>query len=142
MEDIAGSTWEKVEKTHSTLRDVSRFKPWLVRIAKNTAFDHLRRDRWRGGSSNEEDGELVNPENFEDQIITQIEYEEAQEAAFKKMRPVQRKCFTYRIQGWTVEDIAKRLNLAEGSVKTYISDAYKKIRSEFRERLDGDQNYE
>ena len=142
MEDVAGSTWKKVWETLSTLRDRSRFKPWLTTIAKNTARDHLRRDRWRNEGSNEEDEELVGPEDIEDQIITQIEFEEAQEAAFKKMGYKRRMCFTYRIQGWTVKDIAKELHLAEGTVRTYICDAYQIIREELHKRLDGDQNAE
>jgi RNA polymerase sigma-70 factor (ECF subfamily) len=140
-EDIAGSTWKKAWETLSTLRDGSSFKYWLTTIAKNAARDHLRRDRWRNGRDEEEE-ELVDPEDIEGQVTTQIVFEEAQKAAFKKMRPVQRKCFTYRIQGWTIEDVAKQLNLAEGSVRTYVSDAYRILRSEFRKRLDGDQNDE
>ena len=142
MEDVAGTTWVKAWEKLPTLRDRSSFKSWLTTIAKNTARDHLRRDHWREEGSNEEDEELVDPVNFEDERMTQIVLEEVMQAGFKRMRPKQRKCFIYGIQGWTFEDIAKRLNLDEHTVKTYISNSYRILREELRKRQVGDQNDE
>jgi RNA polymerase sigma-70 factor (ECF subfamily) len=140
MEDVAGSTWKKAWEKHSTLRDRSHFKSWLGTIARNEALDHLRRNRWREEGGNEEGEEPISPENTEDQVITMIVYEEAQRAAFKRMKPKQKKCFIYQIRGWTIEDIAKRLSLTEDTVKIYIRSARRILREELRKRRDGDQN--
>jgi RNA polymerase sigma-70 factor (ECF subfamily) len=142
MEDVAGSTWKKAWERLSTLGDASHFKSWLATIARNEALDHLRRKSRREEGRNGEGEELVSLENIEDQVITKIALGEAQRAAFKRMRPKQRKCFIYHIRGSTIENIAKRLSLTEDTVKTYIRSAYRILHEEFRKRLDGDQKDE
>jgi RNA polymerase sigma-70 factor (ECF subfamily) len=61
-EDVFQDTWVRVME-HVHQFDASRgFSPWLFRIARNLAYDRLRRQRWKGwlriGSGDPEDPAL------------------------------------------------------------------------------------
>jgi RNA polymerase sigma-70 factor (ECF subfamily) len=139
MEDLAISTWTKAWKSLTQLEDGSKFKPWLREIARNEALDYLRRRRRRGEGMSEEDEDPIDPkDNPEDIVTTAIVFEEAMDAALAKMGAEQRKCFIYHFQGETNKAIAERLDLTEGTVKTYICNSKKILRKEYRERRDRD----
>src|SRR5947208_2944378 len=46
-EDVAQEVWLKVAKAFPQLRDPQRFLPWLFRIARNTALDHVQARKTR-----------------------------------------------------------------------------------------------
>lgn len=154
MQDVAAWTWQKAWSTLSTLRDRSKFKPWLYKIAGNTARDHLREKGRRGppsqhGRESDEEGEInekaeqiADPEKLEDWPMMAEAFEEALVAALRRMRPEQQKCLAHHLQGMEPGAIAQQLGLTEGTVRTYISNAYRILREELRKRLEGDQNNE
>ena len=41
-EDLFQETWMKAFEHQGELRDPARFRPWILRIARNLAFNHLR----------------------------------------------------------------------------------------------------
>jgi RNA polymerase sigma-70 factor (ECF subfamily) len=138
MEDLTISTWTKAWQSLERLKDGSKFKPWLTEIARNEALDYLRRKRRRGDGMSEEDEDPIDPsENIEDRVTTAIVFEDAMEATLARIGREQRKCFIYHMQGETNKAIVERLDLTEGTVKTYICNAKKILREEFRKRRDG-----
>src|SRR5579864_4776295 len=135
MEDVAASAWQRAWEALPTLQDRSSFKSWLTTIAKHEAIDHVRKKNRKQEDRNEEDEGPVDPINIEEEVAIAIAFEEAMEAALERMRPEQRKCFHYHLQGWTIKAIAKRLGLTKGTVGTYISNAYRILHEELRKRL-------
>ena len=142
MEDIAGRTWEKAWRNLRTLEDRSKFKSWLTTTARHTALDYLRahqkdiRIQREENSSTQENENISAGETTEELAITVLAFEDAWEATLKRMRSEQTKCFILRFQGLRIEEIAKQLNLAQGTVSTYICGAKRYLREEFDKRKD------
>src|SRR5262249_5649222 len=108
---------------------------YLTTIAKREALDHIRRKSRKPEDSDEEIDGLVDQRDFAKEIEIAIVFEEAREAALERMRPEQVKCFLCHLQRWTNKNIAERLDLTEGTVRTYISSAYKILYEELCKRL-------
>jgi RNA polymerase sigma-70 factor (ECF subfamily) len=47
-DDLFQETWMKAIQHQEQLRDPKRFGPWILRIARNLAFNHSRQSRRRG----------------------------------------------------------------------------------------------
>jgi RNA polymerase sigma-70 factor, ECF subfamily len=119
--------WEELPR----LREVSRFKPWLYRIATNLAYDYIRhqrsqrRFRWL---SLEDCHNLDSSENLEEHVI---EHELVRQI-LKEFPWKYRTCLLLEIEGkLTRREIAEVVGIRESSVTTYISNARQRFRQAY-----------
>ncbi len=105
-----------------TLRERSKFQPWMMRILKNACYRILRQKK------------RVIP--FDDLPEAGEEPYDALDlkAAFARLSPESRLAVTlYYYEGYRVAEIAALLNEPEGTVKSRLSRARKALRQELQE---------
>lgn len=132
IEDICLETFAKAFKQLSTYRDENRFSTWIFRIARNTAFDHMSRERVRGQKIDKKPIDYSDLDEIdvpsesdspEEEIISTQDHEnflsclEGLPALYKD---VARMCF---IDNLGYKEIAEKSGLPMGTVKTRISRA-------------------
>jgi RNA polymerase sigma-70 factor, ECF subfamily len=133
VQDLSQQTFIKVHKKLPTLARGASFERWLYRIAENTARDYLRANMRRPFLSRESLDEDYSDWNsaFEDRVERMILFQQIQEDVLKKLTQKQALCFTLRVQGIEPVEIARRLRLSEGTVRTYLSKAFLVAREEY-----------
>ena len=129
IEDICLETFAKAFKQLSTYRDENRFSTWIFRIARNTAFDHMSREKVRGQkvekkpidySALEEIDVPSETDSPEEEIISSQDHEnflsclDGLPALYKDVAIM---CF---IDNLGYKEIAEKSGLPMGTVKTRI----------------------
>lgn len=122
------------------VRAESKFSTWLFQIAKNLSLNrikYLKRRRYYSQTSLDESGESGEERNLElpsegKDAAEQIEDSEANRLIHEKIDKLGddvRRPFVMRdIEGMRYDEIAKAMNLAEGTVKSRIHKARTKLR--------------
>ncbi len=137
--DVAQEVFLKLYHSIGSFKGDSSFSSWLYRIAKNTALDHLRREKKRRTvslTSENDDGEEVildipdesvgaSPEKA---LLTKervaILYE-----ALDKLSDEHREIITLRdINGYTYEEVAQMLDIEIGTVKSRLFRAREQLK--------------
>ncbi len=132
--DLTQSTFLKVWEMLPTLCDVSRFKSWLYRIARNLAYDRGRREgrasfqSWEGFV--EQSIALSKPEPAE--VVAQAELIQL---AFAEVSAHFRECLVLQYAGFSQSEIAELVGINKASVRTYVSSARKQFREAYH-RID------
>lgn len=122
-EDVLQEVYLAAWRGFSGLTEKSAFKPWLLRIAKNACADFYRRQ-----SRNEEVVTQSPPEP-----PARWGREEPAQAVLLLLRPIYREVlWLYYFQGFTQKEIAARLSLPLGTVKSRLFAAKKEFRKEYR----------
>jgi RNA polymerase sigma-70 factor (ECF subfamily) len=126
-EDLAQETFLKIFRSLGTFDPRLRLSAWVLKIAHNTAVDHLRRSRIPYVPLESDDDEESPPRQFADEralppdrAASQGEMAEAHERALGGLRPEYRAALTLRYQeDLDYEEIADVLSLPLGTVKTF-----------------------
>ncbi|HLP76203.1 MAG TPA: RNA polymerase sigma factor [Candidatus Paceibacterota bacterium] len=128
-EDISQEVFLKAFERFDQLRDNPRAAGWLKTVATNLSLNHLSRyrSRWSFFSelfANREDDEDSGPE-FEDprvaNVLEQRERSVCVEDALRRLPHGQRvPLVLYHIEGLSYEEIASKLGVSLGKVKTDI----------------------
>ena len=139
-QDIADLTQEallKMARNINSLKDSSKFKPWLNQIVTNTFYDYIKKH------AKDKNIELDNDKILE--IKDKIGCEPGEKCLFSEMEKLIKAALlnlpeTLRIvillreyEGLSYEDIAKITNTAIGTVKSRISRARLKLQQELKE---------
>ena len=132
----------KAYKKLECFRFECSFSTWIFRIATNTSLDHLRKHRQR----KENDATRVNFEGEDYDLLNQVsddrpacnpEKELLRSelganifCALRRLTPHERKVFELKhFHGLKMRAISETLNTSEGSVKTCLVRATRKLRS-------------
>lgn len=123
-EDAFQDSWVKVIEKISLFDMEMSFRPWLFRIARNVAYDSLRRKkRWwsldSGPSpeSGERPVEIADPADFGHQVVTQ----ETVKHLLASLAPAYREVLYLRFfQDQSYEEIADLCHLPLGTVKSRL----------------------
>jgi len=118
---------------------------WLKRVATNLCLNHLSRYRARwsffselaAGAAGEESEpmEFASPENIEEKLEL-ADRHEVVEQALQKLPTAQRVALVlYHLEGLRYEEIAAKLNVSLGKVKTDIFRAREALRKKLRGQL-------
>jgi len=126
-EDLAQDTFVKAF-THLAAYDPRyRFTSWILKIAHNTAIDHLRRPRVVVPLMESEDGEMLDalaPATAEadpERAAERRDLARALDTAIDRLRPEYREVVVLRHQEeLAYEEIAELLALPLGTVKSYL----------------------
>ncbi len=130
-EDVAQeaflSAWRKLD----TLKEPSKFGPWVCRIAKNTAKNHLARRRDCISLTVFENRESEDSESPEDLWVSSEEQgllSDSIEALPETLGQVIR---LHYYDGYSVAEIAEQLGIPVGTVKWRLSEGRHRIRKDF-----------
>jgi RNA polymerase sigma-70 factor (ECF subfamily) len=130
-EDVAQEALVRAYRNLAGLRDRERFRAWLVRIAWRLALDHRRSSR-RRERREQLTLTLEKPENAED-IAVKSEFRERLWAAIDTLPQDLRVAIVLAgIQGHNTREIAALLELPEGTVKSRLFVARKRLAEKLR----------
>ena len=130
-EDISQEVFLRAFERFAELRTSSTAGGWLKTVARNLSLNHLTRyrNRWRFFSEFEKEGEeaqdsfaanLPAPDTHQ-QTVDTGDQRELLEAALQKLPPAQRiPLVLYHFEDLSYEEIAARLKVSLGKVKTDI----------------------
>ena len=140
-EDVLQETFLKAFEHLADFREDSRFYTWIFRIGLNIGLMRLRKRRsdkavpLEGARSEQE--EFI-PREFTDwrpnpeQLLAESELQDILLKAVQSLPPSFRTVFLLRdVEGLSIEETARALHLAEGTVKAFLHRA----RLQLRERL-------
>jgi len=133
--DLWQDTYVKAWRHIQDLKDPSRFKFWLLTIAKHLAFDWRRKEDRERFSPLEESRSTSDPIDYE--ADPQVMIESARDAdrvvsVLAQMEPVHRAILLLNANGFSRAEIAQKLGYKEGTVTTYLSLARKQFRQLYR----------
>lgn len=145
-EDVAQEVFLKAFERFGELQASPTVGGWLRTVATNMSLNHLTRyrARWsffselvKGGESDEaETVEFAAPDTFE-QDLQQTDRHQLIERALHKLPPAQRvPLVLFHLEGLSYEEIAAKLNISLGKVKTDIFRAREAMRKRLRPQLD------
>ncbi|HVZ75873.1 MAG TPA: sigma-70 family RNA polymerase sigma factor [Candidatus Paceibacterota bacterium] len=133
VQDIFLKAWKSIHRYDS---EASRFKTWLMRIARNTTIDHLRKKKSLPMSYfDTEDGNVL-LENLEDasplpdEAFMRAQSDEAVRRALEELKPAQREVLLlHYMSGLTFEEIGLALKKPPNTVKSIHRRALVALRS-------------
>ncbi len=123
-DDVLQETLLAAHRAFGTLRDHALFKAWLIRIAKNKCTDYYRRKRDATLSLDE----LTTPLFFYDRcgMYTEDAVSDALAMLNENSKQI---LYLYYFKEYSLEEIARRLSLPIGTVKSRLHNA----RQQFKE---------
>jgi RNA polymerase sigma-70 factor, ECF subfamily len=126
-EEILNDSFLKVFLNLDKYDDKKAFKSWLRTIVVNTAIDYFRRNRQQPVLTAYEEIEKQQQIDFNEDIISAISAEEIL-ALVRQLSPVYRMVFSmYVIDGYPHKEIAEKLGIKEGTSKSNLQDARRKL---------------
>jgi RNA polymerase sigma-70 factor (ECF subfamily) len=144
-EDISQEVFLKAFERFGDLRDNPRAPGWLKTVAINLSLNHLSRyrSRWtlfsdyfrRDDAGDEPEIEFAAPDNIEDEIA-RTERRQCVELALRKLPQAQRvPLVLFHLEGLKYEEIAAKLGVSLGKVKTDIFRGRESLRKRLAPQL-------
>jgi RNA polymerase sigma-70 factor, ECF subfamily len=141
-QDISQEVFLRAFNHYDELRDSPTVGGWLKTVATNLSLNHLTRyrSRWSfftdffGGTSGEEPEEMdfPAPDNLEEELVS-ADRHRIVEQALQKLPPAQRvPLVLYHLEDLSYEEIAARLKVSLGKVKTDIFRGREALRKRLR----------
>ena len=145
-DDLAQDTFIKAYTNIRSFHGLSSFQTWLMRIAYNVFYDHVRKEKVKPGSLSTL--RLKNSEQFSSDVSSVENVAAANSslftlhsslkmdlyAALALLKPDERTCITLQlIDGYDIAGIAKITGLKEGTVKSHLSRGKEKLATYLRQ---------
>ncbi len=145
-EDVAQEVFLRAYEHFSSLRESPTAGGWLKTVATNLCLNHLSRyrARWRffselfsgGGEDDAETPEFAAPGNLAEEL-EQADRRQVVEQALHQLPAAQRvPLVLYHLEGLRYEEIAAKLKVSLGKVKTDIFRGREALRTRLQGRLD------
>jgi RNA polymerase sigma-70 factor (ECF subfamily) len=140
-EDLTQETFLRIwNRIHTFDKEKGRLQGWLVTVARNRAFDHLRsiRNQTVQCAARLEDleqaGCFANRDEANDHPVDRIAKEKAVSEALRRLNKDQREVIELtHFEGMTQTEIAEKLHKPLGTVKSLVRSALKNLRAAVRE---------
>ena len=143
-EDLCQEVFLKAWQALPNFRGRTAFYSWLRRIAINCSIDFLRKQKRKivfgfaelpepAGDTLQMDWMQSSP----DEILEKEEFSHLLSESVRRLPPVQRRVFNLRHRdGLRIKDIASRLSKSEGTIKTHLYQAHRKLRDKLQPYLE------
>lgn len=132
IDDIVQDVFLRAWQTLPLIKYPERFKWWIATIARNKAIDHRRKSRRLQQYVSEDplDSSQMYDQSVPDTevLFTDAEYARQILDSLKKESPKPYQCLLLYVEGYGLEEIARRVGITTESVPVYISTARKKAR--------------
>jgi len=149
-EDIAQEVFLKAYERFAELRESPTAGGWLKKVATNMSLNHLSRYRARwsffselvsgGGEDDEIAIDFADPSDLQEEVADADTHEVVGQA-LQKLPAAQRvPLVLYHLEGLSYEEIAARLRVSLGKVKTDIFRGREALRKKLRLRLEDELN--
>lgn len=143
--DVTQDALLKAYRKIGSWRPTGGFLPWLLRLTRNQAIDHIRRRQRRRHEPLDEafrqrsQGADIEPVTVStDAAVRAREIDERVRKALVKLSPTQSTVFILRhYEGMALVEIADELGCTVGSVKVHLFRALKKLRVELADLYEG-----
>lgn len=139
-EEILQETFLRAYKSLRSFELRSSFSTWLYRIAVNRCLDFLKAKKMTdayqiseepGGEENEREIQVAASNPGPDRLLLSAEARQKIGEAISLLTPAERVAFTMRhMEGKSIEEISKTLNVRASAAKNSIFRAVQKIRKE------------
>jgi RNA polymerase sigma-70 factor (ECF subfamily) len=132
--DLAQETFIRAWRTLPGLKDVTRFTPWLYRIATNIAIDHLRAKKfdWTRITVFGQDLLAQHTRSY-DSSEDQIGASQSIQQALARVKPKYRACLLLQIEaGFSQREIAQLLHMNEKSIGVYVKRGCEQFRLAYK----------
>ena len=131
MQDVMLTVWRRAESYDAAQAGVGT---WIFTIARNRRIDALRRER-RPALDAEDPALRPEPPPAADQVTAAQQWEEKLGAALRELPPEQSEMVRLAYyEDRSHSDIAQRLNIPLGTVKSRLRLAVARLRSRFEEK--------
>jgi RNA polymerase sigma-70 factor, ECF subfamily len=124
IEDVEQQTLIAVQRSIGTFQERSRFMTWLHSVGVNTALAHQR--AWY--RRRELPAELDRGGDDASRISSIVAYRADLSMAARSLTPDQREALTLWEEGYSYEDIASKVGVPVGTVRSRISRARERLR--------------
>lgn len=126
-EDVAQTSFLVALRKIEECRNPAKFGGWLLSIVRNRARNLLRRENLRATDPIPESASSSRP--LPDRTTEQSELRKLLETALSELTPVQREIvLLHDLQGWKHREIAERLEMPSGTVRSHLHYARKALR--------------
>jgi RNA polymerase sigma-70 factor (ECF subfamily) len=125
-EDAVQEAFLKIYRGAKTFRGGAAFSTWIYRVVVNACYDALRRRKVRptGPSLDATDGREVLPASPASDHPLRL----ALESSVARLKPKHRAVFLlFEVEGFSHGEIGRILGIPEGTSKTFLFDAKKKL---------------
>lgn len=129
-EDIAQESFIDAWRGISALREPDKLKFWLYGIARRKSLKYMSRRREH---ENVDDYEIADVTLTEDYTLRKEKLGRVREAVMKLSEKNRTVCVMFYAGGMSVEQIAVRLGLPQGTVKSRLFEARNQLREELKE---------
>ncbi len=130
-EEVLQETFIKAFRGIGVLQEPAKFQSWLYRIARNCAYDFLRRRRRHIVQSLEEI-QAINWLVSGDDPLEYLAEEELMRQALDHLPTKLRECFVLQVIGKSPQEIADLVGLSEASVPIYQGKAKRSLQERYR----------
>jgi RNA polymerase sigma-70 factor (ECF subfamily) len=131
-EDVTQEIFLGIYKSIGNFRGNSALSTWIYRVAMNHCLEYRRKRKLDSVPYNEE-LTLISQDWREDpvQAANQQELAERVEAAINSLSPHHREVVVlHELQGLTYQEVATALNVPVGTVKSRLSNAFRRLRDQ------------
>lgn len=140
IDDVAQQVWTSVWQRIGELRDATRWKPWIYRLARNAAVDagrDLSRRRRQASLSPSAVGAMESGATAAaDSTTAANEQSVAVMEAIQALPMLYREPFVLRhVNGWGYEQIAEVMGMPVDSVETRLVRARRMLREALKDKL-------
>lgn len=142
-EDLCQEVFLKAWQALPNFRGDAAFYSWLHRIAVNCSIDFLRRQKREIvfgfaelPESADDTLQMDWTQSSPDEILEKEEFRHLLSEGVRRLPPVQRRVFNLRHRdGLRIKEIASRLSKSEGTIKTHLYQAHRKLRDKLQPYL-------
>lgn len=135
--DLTQDTFMRAYQSIERWRPDALFRTWLFRIARNVAFDRLRRDKRVEFVELDEDVEIPDAAAGPDAVLETAQRYRLLESALERLPAEQREILLLReIEEMSYDEIAQVLDLNIGTVKSRIARARTALVDRMQSRME------
>ena len=135
-EEITQDAFWKGYTNLDSLKDPSRFLPWIMRIAHNLALNWREREKVDLISLEDVPAEQLCEGGFEDEILREEAWWEVREA-MSELSEEDRKLLEMYLDGRRYREISDQMGLSEGALRVRMSRLKRRLRERVLRRLSG-----
>lgn len=139
-EDITQDTFIKAIRKIDTLKDISKFKTWILTIAKFTAIDSMRKQKFVRLFPNwliEKDNDNDNAKTMDERIIQKGDWEELQ-TALLNLKPHYRSLVILKgLKDLSINETASIIGCSESKVRVDYHRAIKILKNSLKSVEEG-----